>query len=142
MSTINKINEFSKENPNCYILYLHTKGVGYSDDNININDWIDLMLYFLVDKHILCNQLLSRGFDTIGCNYLQLYKQEIPPHYSGNFWWANTNYLATLEKLDDASFSKNDAEFWLCKNNPAIYVMHNSDINHYHQSYPREKYIE
>jgi beta-1,4-mannosyl-glycoprotein beta-1,4-N-acetylglucosaminyltransferase len=141
-NTLNKLYHFAKNNPNSNILYLHTKGIGYSDDNNKINDWIELMLYFLVEKHEICTELLERGFDTIGCNYLQVYNPLTPPHYSGNFWWATTDYIKTLSPIDETSCIKSDAEFWLCGNNPKIFVIHDSDINHYQCEYPREKYID
>jgi beta-1,4-mannosyl-glycoprotein beta-1,4-N-acetylglucosaminyltransferase len=141
ISTLNKLHEFSCNNPNCDILYLHTKGISYNNDQHNINHWIELMLYFLVEQHKLCTEILNRGFDTIGCNYFRVYNPLIPPYYSGNFWWATTDYLKTLNPLNEISFLKSDAEFWLCKNNPTIYIMHNSDINHYYNEYPRDKYV-
>jgi hypothetical protein len=55
--TINKVREFAKENPGSYILYLHTKGVSYNFENDYVNDWINMMLYFLT-KHET-SQLLS-----------------------------------------------------------------------------------
>ena len=51
--TLNKLIDFSKENPNNYALYLHTKGISYDIDAPqfkSIFDWINLMLYFLVEK--------------------------------------------------------------------------------------------
>ena len=53
-------------------------------------------------------------------------------HYSGNFWWATTDYLATLP---DCINQKAEAEFWLHRGNPKYQVLHNSNINHYHQRY-------
>ena len=61
--TINKILDFSKKNMDCNILYLHTKGVSFSDDNQKENDWIDMMLYFLVEKFELCFEKLQEGIE-------------------------------------------------------------------------------
>ena len=69
-------------------------------------------------------------------------KSQFPCHYSGNFWWSHTNYTKNLIKLNEVNFHKNDPEFWLCgQDNSKIYNLHSSGINHYHNSYPREKYI-
>ena len=119
--TINKLHEFSKENNNCNILYLHTKGISYDDNNQRENDWIDMMLFFLVEQYNTCIKKLQEGIQVVGCNY---YDENLhmrnPPHFSGNFWWANSSYINTLSPLIEKTETVNptDAEFWLCQNNP------------------------
>lgn len=140
--TINKIQEFSNANPNDYILYLHTKGIRYGKNHSQINDWIDMMVYFAVEQYKKCVAVLDQDIQTVGSNYLVVQSHSVPPHYSGNFWWATTNYLKTLEKLPEETFaSRNDAEFWLFKNNPRYFVCHLSNVNHYYDIYPRERYV-
>ena len=133
--TINKIQQFCQENNNCNILYLHTKGVSYNDDYHEENNWIDMMLYFLVEQHELCISKLFSGITTVGCNFLNA---NHPPHFSGNFWWAKSNYISTLPSLIEKTenVNPNDAEFWLCQNNPSIYELHKSNIDHYYNLYP------
>jgi beta-1,4-mannosyl-glycoprotein beta-1,4-N-acetylglucosaminyltransferase len=136
--TINKIQHFSQTNPNCNILYLHTKGIRYDDNNQKINDWIDMMLYFLVEKYELCISKLDNGIQTVGCNYFDVKNS---PHFSGNFWWSKSSYINTLPLLIESEFaSRNDAEFWLCKNNPTVYELHNSKIDQYFELYPPTMY--
>ena len=135
--TINKIIEFSKLHQCDSILYLHTKGVSHSDDYHELNDWIDLMLYFLLkksNKSLLKGKTPLNDFDCIGCNY----KLDPLPHFSGNFWWANCNYLSTLPLIKGNE--RNDAEFHLFKNNPKWKSLHDSTVNHYHEVYPKELY--
>ena len=133
--TINKIQHFCQENNNCNILYLHTKGVCYNDDYHEENNWIDMMLYFLVEQHELCISKLFSGIQTVGCNFTDT---NYPPHFSGNFWWAKSSYINTLPSLIEKTENviPNDAEFWLCQNNPSIYELHKSNINHYYNLYP------
>ena len=135
--TINKMLQFSKENTNCNILYLHTKGIRYDDNDEKENDWINMMLYFLVEKFELCLEKMQEGCQAIGCNYLN-----DPKHFSGNFWWSKSQYISKLPCLIEKTENDNprDAEFWLCKNNPSIYELHNSNINHYHHIYPPMNY--
>ncbi len=142
MTTLNKLRDFSTNNPDMRVLYLHTKGVSHSKNYKAVNDWIDQMLYFLIEKHPICTEVLSRGFDTVGCNYLRDYRRSIPVHYSGNFWWASSKYLATLPKMHESTTNKTDTEFWLCKNNPIMYVMDTSNVDQYLCEYPREKYAD
>ena len=143
-------------NENVNILYIHTKGVCYNSTHYlynHVNDWIDMMLYFLVEKYDICLDILNNDYDTIGCNYSNCIineKEITPPHYSGNFWWSNTNYISNLPKLDDIpntnqEWYKNQSEFWILRNiniNPEKhYTIHNSNINHYNDTYNRNKYI-
>ena len=55
-----------------------------------------------------------------------------PKHFSGNFWWADSQYISELPDLIEKTenVNPNDAEYWLCKNNPSVYELHNSKINH------------
>jgi hypothetical protein len=131
--TINKMKQFSMDNPNCYILYLHTKGVSYNYQNEFVNDWINLMLHFLTKKDA---SNLLHYYDTIGCNYLQ--NEKVLPHWSGNFWWARSNYLRDLPFLDEKVIDKFSAELWLFKNKPQYYELHHSGVNHYQERYPKE----
>lgn len=43
-----------------HLLYLHTKGVSYKETYMQIEDWRNFMLYFLVEKHITCYHILAR----------------------------------------------------------------------------------
>ena len=146
--TINLIKNFSQTNPNCYILYLHTKGISYSNEDEKVNDWINYMLYFLVTQHKLCISVLDNNYDTVGCNYSNDLDKECfkythpfpPPHYNGNFWWANTNYLRSLPNLSMDQIERNAPEFWLFKNNPSFFNLHSSNVNHYHSVYPNNRY--
>ena len=141
--TINKIHQFSKKNIDYNILYLHTKGINYDNDDQKINDWIDMMLYFLVEKFEFCIKKIQQGIQSIGCNY---YNEEMkirnPKHFSGNFWWADSQYISKLSYLIEKTENviNTDAEFWLCQNEPSIYELHNSKINHYLDVYPSTNY--
>lgn len=147
--TINLLNDFSKENPNSYILYLHTKGIRYPREDAKENDWINYMLYFLVEDHENCISILDQEYHTVGCDYSIDLDQKVfdgyspyppPPHYSGNFWWANSNHLKNLPKLCIEKPDRNAPEFWLFKNKPNFYNLHSSNVNHYRTAYPRDKY--
>jgi beta-1,4-mannosyl-glycoprotein beta-1,4-N-acetylglucosaminyltransferase len=135
--TINELRDFSKKNKNCNLLYLHTKGTGHSKDSKNINDWIDMMLYFLVERYPVPLKYLEK-YDTVGCNYHTYNSSRAPAHWSGNFWWAKTNYLATLP---DCGPNKFDAEAWVMLGNPTLKCLHDTGgMNHYYNEYPKERY--
>jgi len=132
LPTIELMNIFSKLYPNVKVLYLHTKGITHSNSS-NVADWRRLMTYFLIEKSNICIEKLN-SYDAVGCNY-----QNKPfKHFSGNFWWANTNYLKTLEidKLKD----RHDAEWWVLTSTDNFHTIYDSKIDHYRSPYPRNLY--
>ena len=135
--TINLLHEFCKLNPNASILYLHTKGITYSGTNRNIEHWRQMMMYWMVDQHETCISKLLE-YDTVGCNCLNMPLL----HYSGNFWWANAEYINQLDKIYKMSY-RHSGEFWLLSGkNVNPYEIYASNINHYHQEHPREIYAK
>lgn len=93
--TINEIIKFSKDNK-CYILYLHSKGVTGKSNNQTY--WRDFMMNYLIKMWRVCVNLLNNGYYTVGVNY-----QKFGPHYSGNFWWADSEYIKKLDYITDLS---------------------------------------
>ena len=135
LPTLRRISEFSKRNPRAKILYLHTKGISYSKTHpyySNVQDWIAYMLYFVCQVP-RCVQILD-SYDTAGCNRLE----KPHHHYSGNFWWATAKYINTLSL--DSLTDKMSAEWWILSGKANAYTLKNSDINHFHEPYPRERY--
>jgi hypothetical protein len=124
--TLQLMHSFSKKNTGVKMLYLHTKGISYDSNTPaynNIQAWIAYMLHFLLDKS--CLPLLDE-YDTLGCNYYEgPYK-----HYSGNFWWIRSDYLASLNL--DRLVSRTDAEWWcLSGKDVRMKELHRSNVDHY-----------
>ena len=115
----NKWNNITTDNNNnsndIQILYLHTKGVSFTIPSKPISDWVDMMLYFTVEKHMKCYYLLlSQVIDTVGCSFLsyQFEKKNTTYRlYAGNMWWGLSSYISTLP---EAIGSKYDAERYVC----------------------------
>jgi hypothetical protein len=138
LPTLKLMHDYCKDNQNTKVLYLHTKGVSYSnklDGYIHLIHWIEMMLYFMCEKSEDCLRALNTH-DTVGCNF----SEKPMPHYSGNFWWATSKHLSKLSKGD--LMNKMSGEWWLLSNNPNKYIAHNSEINHFQQPYPREVYTQ
>jgi hypothetical protein len=139
-ATIRFLSVFSKMNPEYKLLYMHTKGVSYTPDHVfysGIQEWNRYMMYSLVDKFEKCLSIL-KVYDTVGVNYRPT-EHGNGQHYSGNYWWANCNYIETLpiSYLKD----KYHPEFWLLQNDPLFFNIHT--IEHmYEQTYPVENYKE
>ena len=132
---------------NCKILYLHSKGVSRPGHK-NVVDWVNYLIYFNINQHVDCINMLDK-YDTCGVNLI-----DVPYiHYSGNFWWANTDYIKMLSPLDTdirtKFLSQQDfidwyilPEMWICSKTKKSISLWNSNINHYHQEYKPDKYIK
>lgn len=128
------------------ILYIHTKGVTWPNNEC-INDWRKYMLYFNVEQHEQAvNELKS--YDTYGVDLVT----EPTKHYSGNFWWGNSNHIKKLPSIDEISKAdakailtiRHNAEFWLMMVDGDNKSAHNSNINVYERHlhrYEKNKYI-
>lgn len=137
LETINIIYQFSEMYPNVKLLYLHTKGITYPNVQI-VMDWVDHMLYYLVDKYerYLGDkiQMLDK-WDAVGVNWLNWPGN----HFSGNFWWSNTNHLRKLTPI--TSGVRHDAEWWVLSHpDTKFYELHNSGVHHYEMAYPPNLY--
>jgi hypothetical protein len=96
--TLNLILDFSKNQTNGRVLYLHSKGVTRTfQKNVCrecIQDWIDCMEYFLIEEHQTALDYL-KIYSTCGVNLKAM-------HYSGNFWWATTEHISKLSPCRNA----------------------------------------
>jgi hypothetical protein len=122
----------------CPVLYLHSKGV--TKPRVKpISDWTEMMLYYLIEEWRMCIEGLKE-YDTVGVN---LHNKPIPNytgnyvHYSGNMWWTTGKHLKRIGKLSPQTYL--DAEMHVCKSGSHLGLW-NSEINHYFDFYPPEKY--
>jgi hypothetical protein len=120
LPTLKFLYDYSCNNEDKNILYLHTKAIG-NEINPCLEDWVKYMIYFLVEKWKYCILLLENN-STCGVDL-----RDIPTlHYSGNFWWAKASYIKTLpdplifndlEKYPNPLNSiRHNQEFWICFN--------------------------
>lgn len=137
--TLRDLAFFAYQNPNYKILYMHTKGV--SNYSRNTNDWRNMMNYFCIENWRDCIKLLNQ-YDAVGCN-LQNYNDNgiDRSHFSGNFWWANASYINQLDMSCLESNNRFSREFWIGTGNGDLHELHNSNVNHYDQPYPRNMYV-
>ena len=144
------IRDYAKANPGDYILYFHTKGI--TKNTQPSTDWRKYMEYFVLENWKDCVQKLDEGYDCCGV----MWNKDTPigyhPHFSGTFWWANTNYINTLDHSYLFNENREDREFWIGTNPKAkVFEFHNSNYNtkerllagqgHYDVPYPEDKYM-
>lgn len=108
--TLNHMRQYSKTD-GCQYLYCHTKGLKHFDGGNQLMkdcviDWINLLIHFNINHWAVASEHLMR-FDTYGCEFTV----NPQPHYSGNFWWANSHYVRTLPENIGGGYC--DPEFWI-----------------------------
>ncbi len=133
---------------NCRFLYIHSKGITKSNYP-GVQDWIDLLIYFNIDQHHTCIKELE-NFDTVGVNLNRAPKWVLRDatvqepckshHYSGNFWWANSEYIRTLPPKVGPKYL--DPEFWIGNTTKKkMLSLWQSNVDHYRRRYPPIKYL-
>ena len=124
-----------------YILYLHTKGASKQDLE-NVISWRHLMNYFNIEKVKNVFKLFEKTeFNTYGVHYIELTNKS---HYSGNFWWAKSSYLKTLNMSGIGKGNRFNAEVHFVQNgvNWKPYSAFNPNLNLYVTEIKREEYAK
>lgn len=106
---------------NCNIMYFHTKSV--SNTGYNNILWRMSMDYNIIYKWKECIKILNDGADAVGCNLRYNTHVGYYPHFSGTYWWSNSNYIKTLN--EDYLYNKDmlgpqnplSVEFFIGSNN-------------------------
>ena len=76
--------------------YIHLKGLTKPNSK-PVQDWKDYLVYWIVERWETSISQLNAGYDTSSVNW----SEDPWPHYSGNFWWATSDYIRRLEPLQD-----------------------------------------
>jgi len=148
--TLNLMRQFCIDNPYGYSLYLHSKGVNRQNDphitvKEGLQDWIDCMEYFLIERYQDCFKILNRAYNNCGINYMNANMCGVNLegwHYSGNFWWTTNKYLSTTEPCKD-EYMYCEIKFLFSGVNPVPYQLHSSKFpwwQWFHRRYKREEY--
>jgi len=127
---LKKAKEYTSNTP---MLYLHTKGLSYTHPIMkrNIEAWVRYLDLFVVYKWEECVKALEEN-DAAG----GLYVYQDPKHFSGNFWWTNSDYLKTLPRLNSYNVAKyNRGEFWILSNTDKVYSVQDNTPEDRYQNY-------
>ena len=91
-------------------LYLHSKGATYNKERQKTNplcttefaeQWTNRMFDYLVVNYKVVSKFKRKKL-------IIDFKNEPLPHYSGNFWWANSSYIKSLKSYSEFYFSKEE----------------------------------
>jgi hypothetical protein len=100
------------------------------------------MNYFNIEKVKNVFKLFEKTeFNTYGVHYIELTNKS---HYSGNFWWAKSSYLKTLNMSGIGKGNRFNAEVHFVQNgvNWKPYSAFNSNLNLYVTEIKREEYAK
>lgn len=139
--TLQMLWNLAKED-NAYYLYFHAKGVTQSGEKRpHVDMWRKYLNYFCITQWRDCVASLETSVDLAGCQYMPQTKY-YPCHYSGNFWWAASEYIKRLP--DPASFNGNrlEAEFWSCRSSHRALSLWSTNVCMYNNSIMPESYTD
>lgn len=123
--------EYCKSNKDVKVLYLQSKGMLATTPNSKL--WVKALLQNLVYRWRYCLSLLDDN-DVVGLNDNCLRPDNYGPYVSGNMFWANSNYISTLEKpyyTDD----RYKYEKWVVSGMPKYHFVFDTKVDHYLQYY-------
>jgi len=102
--------EWARRHPDWYVLYFHCKGATHTDVEYLkfVTKWRRCMMNACVVNWRQCVADLDAGFDSVGCHWMTGMS---PPSdkdaiWGGNFFWATSNFLATLPDILDRELIK------------------------------------
>ena len=124
--TIVKLWEWSKKNPGWNCLYFHAKGATHPPTSgyaiTTSTPWRQTMLKYLVSNWRQCVTDLD-NCDSVGCHFLRGMCDGSQFLWAGNYFWATSNFLATVpsmylrERIKSdgiaAASSRYEAEVWI-----------------------------
>lgn len=138
------IHEMSKHE-DAYYLYFHSKGIS-KQPITTIHSWRELLDYIMINNWETCISVLKThdvavvidaAYDTAKNTGTMI----VP---SGNYWWANSEYIRSLPNpvLSDEYMNDEDAyttgvgyryafERWLMVNKPSVGILYNTKTCHY-----------
>ena len=138
------------------ILYIHNRGMSHTEDSPS-EDWTLMMEYFVIEKWQDSIKLLEDKY-TCGCelwsHICRINPSDFIFHYSGNFWWARSEYIKLLN-YPNFHNRHTESEDWILQkvehgiDKEHFGILHRTSANRYEigmihsyiDRYPKEYYI-
>jgi hypothetical protein len=127
-ATLKKLWEHCRATPDEYVVYLHSKG------NMNVSvetkNWRDIL------NEVIINQWPMRYYEVVNKAETVGMLDGGPTVFSGNFWWARNNYIASLPSPEyKESEGRYTYENWVRLNNPTMHVPFASNADYYTETH-------
>ena len=136
--TLSLLREWCVVTPgNHQVWYFHTKGATTITDPIvdaprknGVHYWKCYMEHYSLTQWRECLAAL-KTHDVCGVEW----REQPAPHFSGNFWQANSDYIRRLPpvRIPDNRWDRGQAEMWLCQAQPRpkCFANHGQDLYRY-----------
>lgn len=119
--------EYSLNNPGETVVYIHNKGVCSSSPQVKL--WRETLNKEMIEKWPQRIKDLE-GYDVLGVKDATVrYDERGLTHTSGNFFWATTDYIATLEK--PLYTDRYEYERWITSNTPNVNYVLDTYTDHF-----------
>lgn len=128
--TIEKIKAFSQQNPNQLVVYIHTKGVSKGVCELS-KKWREWIVEFTIKRWRESVSIFNTVND-VDCTGTRLIILGNVSFYTGNFWWAKTDYINKLGNISDAPKFRGyryNCESWLLSNPNFKAISLNNDFS-------------
>lgn len=134
--TLTKLKQYVNElEENVKILYCHLRGVT-NPNNECISTWRKYLVHHNITNHMKCLEALE-DHDACGVDLITDDVWPYANHFSGNFWWANSDYLKTLPQICDIdnpsapqkATLRHNAEFWIGMSKANLKSLFNSSVD-------------
>jgi predicted O-methyltransferase YrrM len=140
-STLLNLQNHCRLNPNSQVVYFHSKGSS-REKNHYITSWRECLDFFVIEKweHSFKN-LLNKNCDVCGALYVNLFRfldYEFKNYFSGNFWWADSNYinkLPSLSLLKSQTQERVFNEMWIGMHPHVWASYYNEDVTMWYEHY-------
>ena len=134
VDTLEDLYQFCKKNAGYKVLYLHTKGLSHASSDYELEyraeGWRKYLEYFTIHNWKENLKLLN-NYDCVGTEYIKTaYMNFVPmnfPHYSGGFWWANSNHIKKIGN----SFLHNPSPPYIDPRYNCEFWLFSQETNHY-----------
>jgi len=113
--TMNVMHDWCKANPGEAVLYHHIKGVSHEPGGA-YDAWRHCMERVCIWGWRECVKALEEGYDSSGAHWLspEKFSNISIPYWGGNFFWATSDFIATLPPLPTDSWqNRYEAEAWI-----------------------------
>lgn len=153
---IEMVQAIAHENMDANILYFHSKGVTYAEENRsrNVRSWRKYMEHFAIERWSDCVDALQThnicGVEWLNCYHAERPQMELPGFFAGNVWWARSDYIRTCPPLlgqpQDPGWCfahRYDCETFInTGKDPHPKTFHQSGVNLYEVNYTPDYYVD
>lgn len=127
LATVNALRKWSIDNPNRMVCFFHAKGLTHPGDDFCIR-WRKCMEKHVIKNWRTCAEHVDSGVDTVGAHWLtkEKYGNSVTfPFWGGQFFWANTSFLAELPAIPNNPTCPDDwylSERWIGMGRPPVVI--------------------